>query len=102
MSFKIEDDNIFFEYGEIWIKIKKTLNINFYSQPIYDEKYIKPKVKAFNEVVNTVFSDNEIPNGINHYTCIGTIYIDSAMKIDKKNYPQVYLEQCKYKKKIES
>ena len=27
------------------------------------------------------------------------ICIDSVMKIDKKNYPQVYLEQCKYKEK---
>ena len=24
---------------------------------------------------------------------------DSVLKIDKKNYPQVYLEQCKYKVK---
>ena len=23
--------------------------------------------------------------------------IDSVMKIEKKNYPQVYLEECKYK-----
>ena len=27
------------------------------------------------------------------------ICIDSVMKIDKKNYPQVYLEQWKYKEK---
>ena len=26
-----------------------------------------------------------------------SICIDSVMKIDKKNYPQVYSEQCKYK-----
>ena len=23
--------------------------------------------------------------------------IDSILRVDKKNYPQVYLEQCKYK-----
>ena len=34
MSFKIEDDNIFFKYNEIWNKIKMTLNIKFHSQPI--------------------------------------------------------------------
>ena len=32
-----------------------------------------------------------------HYTCIGCITIDSVMRMDKKNYPQVYLEECKYK-----
>ena len=37
-----------------------------------------------------------------HYTCIACITIDSVMKIDKKNHPQVYLEECKYKvKKIQ-
>ena len=32
-----------------------------------------------------------------HYTCIACITIDSVMKIDKKNHPQVYLEEYKYK-----
>ena len=32
-----------------------------------------------------------------HYACIACVTIDSVMKMDKKNYPQVYLEECKYK-----
>ena len=37
-----------------------------------------------------------------HYTCIACITIDSVMKMDKKYFPQVYLEECKYKiKKIQ-
>ena len=55
MSFKIKDDNVLFRYNEIWNKIKKTLNIRFHSQPIYDEKYIKTKVKTFDYVINTFF-----------------------------------------------
>ena len=35
----------------------------------------------------------------NHYICIPAIYIDSVLKIDKKAYPQAYLEECKYKLK---
>ena len=35
-----------------------------------------------------------------YYTCIACITIDSVLKMKKKkNYPQVYLEQCKYKVK---
>ena len=35
-----------------------------------------------------------------HYTFIACI--DSVMRIEKKNFPQVYLEECKYKiKKIQ-
>ena len=32
-----------------------------------------------------------------HYTCIACISINSVIKMEKKNYPQVYLEECKYK-----
>ena len=34
-----------------------------------------------------------------HYACISCITIDFVMKMDKKNYPQVCLEECKYKAK---
>ena len=34
-----------------------------------------------------------------HYTCIPCITIDSVIKVEKNNYPQVYLEECKYKVK---
>ena len=37
-----------------------------------------------------------------YHTCIACITIDSVMKIKKKNYPQVYLDECEYKiKKIQ-
>ena len=32
-----------------------------------------------------------------HYACIACITIDSVMEMKKMNYPQVYLEECKYK-----
>ena len=34
-----------------------------------------------------------------HYTCIACITIDSVMRMEKNNYPQVYLEECKYRMK---
>ena len=74
------------------------LNVKFHSQPIYDDKYIKTKVKTFNNTINTLFSGDEIPKERIHYVCISAICIDSVLKTDKKNYPQVYLEQ--YKDKI--
>ena len=44
-SFAIKDDDVLDKYNEIWGKIKETLNIKFHSMPIYDEKYIKVKVR---------------------------------------------------------
>ena len=32
-----------------------------------------------------------------YHTCIACMTIDSVMKVSKKNYPQVYLEECKQK-----
>ena len=97
MSFKIEDESVYLKYPETWNKIKKSLNITFHSQPIYDDKYMKTKVKTFSSMINTLFSGNKAPKERNHYICIAAICIGSVSKIDKKNYPQVYLEQCKYK-----
>ena len=48
-------------------------------------------------MINTLFSGNEIPKEGNHCICISATCIDSVLKIDEKYYPQVYLEQCKYK-----
>ena len=31
------------------------------SQPVYDKKYIKIKLKTYDDKVNTVFSENNIP-----------------------------------------
>ena len=36
MSFKIEDQDVYLKYNEIWNKIKNSLNSMFYSQPIDD------------------------------------------------------------------
>ena len=40
-----------------------------------------------------------MPKETEHYTCIACITIDSIMRTVKENYPQVYLEECKYKMK---
>ena len=61
MSFKIKDERVYLKYTEIWNKIKNLLNVKFHTQTIYDDKYIKTKVKTFNSMINTLFSGHEIP-----------------------------------------
>ena len=77
MSFKIKDESVYLKYNEIWNKIKGLLNVKFYSQPIYDDKYIKTKVKTFNNMINKLFSGDKIPKERNHYVYIAAICIDS-------------------------
>ena len=102
MSFLIKDDSVLNKYNEIWDKIKEKLSIKFHSKPVYDQTYIKAKVREFDGVIKTNFLGDEIPKENMHYTCIACITFDSVMKVDKKNYSQVYLEECIYKvKKIQ-
>ena len=97
MSFLIKDDEAWEKYEQIWDLIKNKLGIKFHSQPVYDKKCLKTKVREYVGVIKTNFLGNDVPKENMHYTCIACITIDSAMRMEKENYPQVYLEECKYK-----
>ena len=102
MSFLIKDDEVWDKYDKIWDVIKNKLNIKFHSEPVYEYKYLKAKVREFDGVIKTNFLGNGMPKENMHYTCIACVTVDSILRINKKNYPQVYLEECKYKiKKIQ-
>ena len=90
------------KFNQIWDVVKDKLGIKFHSKPVYEYKYLKAKVREFNGVIKTNFLGNDMSKENMHYTCIACITIDSVMRIDKKNHPQVYLEECKYRvKKIQ-
>ena len=97
MSFLIKDDEVWDKYDKIWDVIKDKLGIKFHSEPVYEYKYLKTKVKEYDGVIKTNFLDNDVPKENKHYTCIACITIHSVMTMDQKNYLQVYLEECKYK-----
>ena len=100
MSFVTGDEEIYEKYNEIWEVVRKLLKLKFTVGPVRDDKYIIAKLKIFNRINRTTFTDNAIAIERNLYTCILAIDIDSVLKIDnKRTYPQAYLEQCKYKLK---
>ena len=70
MSFLIKDDEVWEKYDKIWDVIKNKLGIKFHSKPIYDQKYLKAKVREFDDVVKTTFLGNEVPKENMHYTCL--------------------------------
>ena len=100
MSFVTDDEKIYEKYNEIWEVIRNLLKIDFPVNPIRDDIFLVAKLKIFDRINRTTFNNNNhIPLEINHYICIPVIDIDSVLKIDKRAYPQTYLEQCKYKLK---
>ena len=100
MSFVTDDENVYEKYDEIWNVVKGLLKLKFTTSPIRDNKYILTKLKIFRKKNVTTFNNNNIiPIEKNHYICIPAIDIDSVLKIDKKAYPQTYLEERRYKLK---
>ena len=97
MSFMVKDDNVLDKYNKIWNVNKNKLNIKFHSKPVYNQKYLKVKVKEFDGVIKTNFLGNEVPKENMRYACIACTTIDSVMRMDKKNCQQVYLEEFKSK-----
>ena len=85
------------KYDKIWNVIKDKLGINFHSEPIYEYRYLKAKVKKFDHAIKTNLLGNDIPKENMHYACIACMTIDSVLTIDNKNHSQVYLEECKYR-----
>ena len=99
MSFITDDKEVYKKYNEIWEAVRKLLKLKFTVIPVRDDKYIIAKLKIFRNLNITTFTNNVIPEENTHCTCISAIDLDSVLKFDKKAYPQVYLEQCKYKLK---
>ena len=89
MSFMVKDDHVLDKYKKVWDK----LNIKLHSMPIYDQTYIKAKVREFDGKIKTNILGDGVPKENMHCTCIACITIDSVMRMDKKNYSQVYLEE---------
>ena len=88
MAFLIKDNSVLNKYNKIWDKIKENLSIKFHSEPVYDQTYIKAKVREFDGKIKTNFLGDEIPKENMLYTCIACVTIDSVMRMDKTNYPK--------------
>ena len=68
MDFKISDNKLLKKYTQIQNKVKSLLNIKFDSEPVYgdNEKYIKTKIKIYNNNVNTSFHGKKKQKKMHH------------------------------------
>ena len=98
MSFQVDDNKLSKKCNGIWEIISNLLNIEFDSEPAYgdNDKYIKTKIKMYEDRVNTNFQCKEVPKEDTSCKCLSLIVLDSVIRIGKKHYPQTLLEKCKY------
>ena len=83
MFFFVRDD-VLHIYNIIWNKTKEKLNIKFYSQTVYDQKYLKVKVREFDSVIKTNFLGDEVRKENMRYTFIACVAIDSVTRTEIK------------------
>ena len=101
-KFKHSDESLWEKYEKLWDVIKNKLSIKFHSKPIYDQKYLKAKVREFDIVIKTNFLGNDTTKENMYYTCIACITLILLWEWIKKTGSQVYLEECKCRiKKIQ-
>ena len=84
MSSLIKNSEVWEKYEDIWDVIKNKLNIKFHSEPIYENKYLKAKVREFDGSIKTNFLGNNIPKENTCIACIACITLDSVLKMGKK------------------
>ena len=68
MSFKVTDNNLLEKYTKIWRRVSNLMSIEFDSEPVYGDidKYIKTKIKVYENKVNTNFQGKEVPRKMLH------------------------------------
>ena len=74
----IKDNELLKKYNEIWEKVKNSIKKEFDTEPVYNEKYVKAKIKSYNGKIDTNFHNNKIKKEGSHFICLLVILIDSA------------------------
>ena len=81
------------------------MKIDFNTKTTYgdDDKYIKTKIKTYEDSITTNFynekESKKIPEGKMSCKCLSIIILDSVLYASEKYHPQTFLEECKYKQK---
>ena len=93
ISFRIDDEKLIEKYKAIWTKIQDLKIIELNALSIYDDKYIKTKIRTYGDKVYTNFCGLNVPEDDTECEFFTVISIDSLLKYKNKYYLQVYLDK---------
>ena len=97
MSFRIDDDKLLEKYKAIWTKIEDLKNIKLNALPVYDDRYIKTKIRTYGNKAYTKFHVLNVSEDDIEFESFAVIFTDSLLVCESKYYLQVYLDNCAYK-----
>ena len=52
MDIHIDNEKLLEKYNDIWTKVENSQNIELNALPVYDDRYIKTKIKTNSQVLN--------------------------------------------------
>ena len=81
--FQKKDDELLQKYNEIW-------QYEFDSKLVYNERYLKVKIKSSNGKISTNFRNNKLTKKGLQYICLSVILFGSIFRTGKNYYPQVF------------
>ena len=84
-------------YKAICTKIEDLKNIELNTLPVYDDRYIKAKIRTYSHKVYTKFRVLNVPGDEIKCETFTLISIRFLLIYENKYYLQVYLDNCAYK-----
>ena len=84
MSFHIDDEKLLEKYKATWTKIEDLKNIKLNALPVYEDRYIKSKIRTFGDKVYTKFRGLDVPEDDVECESFILISINSLLVYDKK------------------
>ena len=82
--------------NKIWDRVSKVIKKGFDSDPVYNDKYVKTKIKSSEGKIKINFHDDKVPKEGSQYICLSVILIGFVFRAGKNYYPQAFLEECKH------
>ena len=70
MSFLVQDNKLLEKHNEIREKVSNIIKKGFDGEPVYNDKYLKNKIKSYKGKVNTNFHSDKIPKESSNCICL--------------------------------
>ena len=94
MPFCIDDEELLEKYKIIWTKIGDLKNIELNALPVYDDRYLKTKIRTSVDKGHANFRGLNVLEDDVECASFTAISIDSLLVYKNKYYLQVYLDNC--------
>ena len=63
----IKNDELLRKDNRIWDRVSKVIENRFDSEPLYNDKYFKTKIKSYQGIINPNFHGNKVPKDGSQY-----------------------------------